>query len=149
MSLSLEPSLSRRILPAAMTTVLAASAGFVLAEEPRLRVQPERVDLGEVPAGATGTLEFTVTNGEDRVVRLVYIFAECDCSFDLPADGTVPPEGSFHLEAHYHLDEAPPGWWEESITLLTDHPRNPEITIPISARVVPENDAVSSNRSGG
>ena len=139
----------RRTLPAVLLTVLAVSAGAAFAGALPLAVTPAQADLGDVPAGSVGVLEFKVENSGDKAARVTYIFAECDCSFDLPAGGSIPAGGTFDFEAHYHLDEAEPGRWEEMITLLTDHPEQGEIRIPITAHVLPNGSGADTYPTGG
>jgi Protein of unknown function (DUF1573) len=105
-------------------------------EEP-LTVTPVSVDLGDLPREAEETLEFVLSNCGNEDIRLTYIYAECDCSFDMPHDGLVPALGAFTLRADFQFQDAKNGRFDELITILTDHPRQQEINIPVTVYVLP------------
>lgn len=117
--------------------ILPPSSQFCLAdaEEKPLSVDPVRADVGDIANGSRKQLEFVISNSSDVAIRLTYIFAECDCSFKMPDRAIVPAAGSFLLTAELIVEGIEEGEFEEVITILTDHPRQQELWIPIEAYI--------------
>ena len=114
-----------------------------------LVVSPGRADLGDIQRGAGGTVEFTITSMDDQDIKLVYIYAQCDCSFVMPHSGVVPAWGEYILEAEYKFDEGEDGWWEEMITIITNHSHQQEINIPVTAFIHSDGGAGNQGILGG
>ena len=114
-----------------------------------LTVTPAAWHGGELPTGTEYDLEFQIRNREPRDIRLIYIHAECDCTLTLPDEGVVPAEGDYRLAVRLSLDGFAPGPLDEAITILTDHPRQPEIRIVVTATVIPAADTGRPDHAGG
>ena len=124
-----------------MVALTLATGGAGAADPDPLLVTPVAADLGVVPAGSVAELEFDVANHGDEAVRLRYIHGECDCTLRVPVAGHVAAGGEFVLRATLDLDGVDAGPFEELITILTDHFRQTELWIPITAQVLASPDA--------
>lgn len=100
-----------------------------------LRVVPAAIDIGAVVADSTRSLQFILFNTGDEAVRLRYIHSECDCTMQVPESGLVPARGQFVLQATLILEGLATGLLDETITILTDQPGQPELNIPVTAYV--------------
>lgn len=100
-----------------------------------LTVSPAEYVGEDWMSGSSHDLVFVLNNTTSEAVQLRYIFAECDCSLILPDQGLVPAEGEFALVAQLNLKDFDEGLLDEVITILTDHPIQREITIPVSGLV--------------
>ncbi len=108
-------------------------ASLAAVESEPLAICPSWGDAGEMMAGSTKDLQFVISNTGEKEVRLIYIFAECDCTLNIPDSATVPAGGKFILRAELSAKDTGPGRLEEQITILTDHPVQNELKIPVSA----------------
>lgn len=102
---------------------------------PPLQITPQAVDLGQLSQESRGSFRLGFVNRTSEAIRLTYLYAECDCSFEMPDRAEVPAAGKIVLDVEYDMTDAEPGRWDEKITILTDHDRLPEITVPITAWV--------------
>lgn len=116
---------------------------------PPLAITPPAVDLGRLAAHARGSFRLGVVNRGSETIRLIYLYAECDCSFEMPDHAEVPGPGRIELEVEYDLRDAEAGRWDETITILTDHDRQPEITVPVTAWVRGWRDSKGLRPDGG
>lgn len=104
-------------------------------EELPLHADPGSWDGGTIPEGTFLDLDFLITNTGSEDIKLNYIHAECDCTLTVPASGLVPAGGSFLLQVQLHVHEFGEGPLDEAITLLTNHPRQSSLRIPVTAWV--------------
>ena len=114
-----------------------ASAAVCLAagDARPLVVAPAKVVIEGMVPGSTRSLEFVVTSTSKKPVKLVYIYAQCDCSLTLSDSGFVPANGQYILHAQLAAGNTDNEQIDELITILTDHPLQKELTIPVSAWV--------------
>lgn len=125
------------------------ATGLAVEDEGPLIISPHVVDAGEMPAGSVKKLEFVVSNTSENIVRLRYIFAECDCSITLPDSGVVPALGSFVLHAELAAGDFVDQQLIETITILTDNVIQKELKIPVSAWVTETRSEDKGFKSGG
>ena len=116
---------------------------------PCLEIDPPAWEGGTLVEGDWQELEFRITNACPEEIRLKYIHAECDCTLTVPDGGAVPGQGDFLLVVQLHLDDFAPGRLENSITIYTDHPGQPVLRIPVTARVKAVQDRSVSSHPGG
>lgn len=128
---------------------IGSAAGQSTPARPPLRITPPAIDLGRVTGHTEGVFRLAVINRTDETIRLTYLFAECDCSFEMPDAAEVPGAGEIVLEVKYDMEKAGEGHWEESITILTDHYRQPEIIVPVTAWVQGRREPRGMRPDGG
>jgi hypothetical protein len=77
------------ILPGALLAVRAAGQ----ASAPRLRVVPELLDMGRIPAGGSKEVAFSLTNPGKLAVRVARLDTSCPClKIELPSERLAPGE---------------------------------------------------------
>ena len=124
----------------AMAAVCLAGGDRPVSPAGPLSVEPGFVSIDSLQAGTVERVEFLIRNAGDQAVRLLLISAQCDCSVALPGKGLVPAGGLFALEADLLLADAEPGFFQETITIVTDHPDQGVLSIPIRGTVIGSND---------
>lgn len=124
-------------LAALVAAQILSGTSTCLASDDRapLSVTPSWIDVGDMANGSQRELEFVVSNSSDTDVRLIFIYAECDCSLQVPEGGIVPAHGEYILQAVLTIEGLDKGPFDELITILIDHPRQRELNIPITAFV--------------
>jgi hypothetical protein len=104
------------------------------ANAPVVDIKQTEADLGQLYQGETGTFTFTITNTgkSDLIVRKVATDCKCITSV-IPAPVKKGAKGkvvvSFNSKGR-HRDVV------ETFTLITNDPKNPEITLTLKAKVV-------------
>ncbi len=142
---------TRAIMAIALVVLIPpGSSDSIAADEPGpLTIVPVRFDAGTIHAGSKTDLEFVISNTSEEAIRLIYIHAECDCSLTLPDCGTVPAAGKFVLRAKLTTGKTESGQLAEQITILTDHPVQNELKIPVSAWITEARQSDDLDISGG
>jgi hypothetical protein len=95
----------------------------------------ETYDAGIHQPGDCIHFEIEVCNVTDQDVRLIYIFSECDCNFEMPFRGVVPAVSTWRIPVSFHVDEGRAGTIEERIFLLTDCPDQPKLSFQFVTQV--------------
>ncbi len=144
-------AVSRVIVLFALALPLIAGAAVCKAADEALPlvVVPAQVNIDTMGPGSTRALEFVVTSTSEKPIRLVYIYAQCDCSLTLSDRGVVPAMGQFVLHAQLAADNTGNEQIDELITILTDHPLQTELTIPVSAWITENKPGTTKGTSGG
>ena len=121
----------------ALVLIFIQGAGDGMADDDALPLDivPPSADIGTIHNGSHTELEFIISNTGPEDIRLVYIYAQCDCSLSIPDSGFVPAGGQFVLRGQLKVGEEEIGLLDEQITILTGHPSQRELIIPVTAWV--------------
>jgi hypothetical protein len=113
----------------------------------QLEIRPATRDVGTLLPNEERLLCFEIINHTTGKVDLVYIYTECDCTMDVPVEGTVPAGGKFALLATLKApDAASDGELNEAITILTDYPPQKELRAYVHGHVCRNTHTNSENQ---
>ena len=105
-----------------------------LKEAPKLTLKSAEVDLGNVPLFNTPTAVFTITNKGKKDLIIRRVVRTCTCLTPELAITTIPKGKSADLKVQYSLvNMAGPD--SKTIKLITNDPKNAEITLTVKINV--------------
>ena len=100
-----------------------------------LIITPKILNIEEIKPDEYYEFEFNIYNDSIKVVKLIYIGGECDCTFEMPSKGVVPAKGVFILRVKFNSSEHKNiSELNEKITILTDHPKKKIIEVFIRTK---------------
>jgi len=102
---------------------------------PRIKFEKTTHDFGQIGPGTKHLCEFPFTNVGDRLLKIEDIGRTCGCTvFTLTKRSYSPGEGG-SLRVQYHAG-AVPGTTTKHLTVTTNDPVTPKVTLTIKARIV-------------
>ncbi|MCP3981889.1 MAG: DUF1573 domain-containing protein [bacterium] len=143
-----------RTFPVAAVLAIALVALPAAAEEPpapKLELESEMVDMGDLVHGETGTAEFILRNTGSAPLRIEKAQPGCRCTVASFDEEILPGEAG-KLRATLDTLELPGGEVSRSITVFSNDPGRPRRNLVVRARVLtsvlllPERQVRMSNR---
>jgi mono/diheme cytochrome c family protein len=122
--------------PAASATeaVAAAEAAPAGAAGPRLVLEHTSHDFGEVTQGKIVEHRFPFSNGGDAELRITDVSTPCGCTIGMPDKKVLEPGESSYIDVTYD-SAARSGDVERVVTILSNDPVHPELTLNLHANV--------------
>jgi len=102
-------------------------------DAPSISVVPEDLFFGDVDVYETNTIELEVANHGTEVLMLDSLFTNVNGTRILPPVCSIPPGDSrtFRMDAFFRME----GTYGGELTITSNDPTEPEIILPIRARV--------------
>jgi len=119
---------------------------------PLLLVTQTEIDLGQVPKGSSAEARFELRNAGNADLRVLDVQSGCACTI-ATYDELIPPGGVGYVTATL-LTETLNGQVGQGISLATNDPTSPSITLVVRAevvtavRILPERAIVLRNQPG-
>lgn len=109
----------------------------------RLIADPTTGSVGDLAPRARATAKLRLVNLSDFPITILGSKSSCTCMLvgDLPK--SIPARGRGEVEVAYRAG-AFPGKIQQSVVLLTDNTTSPQVSIPITGRIVAGSESVRS-----
>lgn len=120
---------------AALVALLAALLAPPAAAGPRLAVDPEGFDFGEVRQQRTVSKEFRLVNFGDAALEILRISTSCGCTVVEAGERRVAAGESTRLRVELETREDR-GPVVRTVLIETDDPDRPRVTLELRATVV-------------
>ena len=125
--------------PMRRITALMALMGwsFLAAAAPKARVEPERLDLGNLKASQQSTGTIKIFNDGDAPLEIIKIQASCGCTSVTRPEGEkarIAPGANLELPIAYTAKDKP-GKESSVVVVTTNDPARPALTVPLTAYV--------------
>ncbi len=104
------------------------------AAAPRIRVEPERFDFGDVLPGKTLRKEFTIRNFGNAPLELENVSTTCGCTAALAGAKRVEPGGSTSLRVTFETRRFS-GKVERKVLVRSNDPKTPLLEVTLGATV--------------
>jgi len=125
----------RRAATASLMLLLAATAwAGEAAPAPRIRVEPERFDFGNVLPEKTLRKEFTIRNFGNAPLELENVSTTCGCTAALAGAKRVEPGGSTPLRVTFETRRFS-GKVERKVLVRSNDPETPLLEVRLAATV--------------
>ncbi len=122
------------LLAAGLLLATAAARAGDEAPAPRIRVEPERFDFGDVLPGKTLRKEFTIRNFGNAPLELENVSTTCGCTAALAGAKRVEPGGSTSLRVTFETRRFS-GKVERKVLVRSNDPRTPLLEVKLGATV--------------
>jgi len=123
-----------RAAVAAVAFLLAAAAWAEDAAAPRIRVEPESFDFGNVLPDKTLRKEFTIRNFGNAPLELDNVSTTCGCTAALAGTKTIAPGGSTPLRVTFQTRRFS-GKVERRVLVRSNDPKTPLLEVKLAATV--------------
>lgn len=118
--------------------ILFTGAGQVLADgTPKLVVEPEKFDFGEVEEGVAPKAVFTIRNEGDAQLLIHDVKRSCGCTVTKLESKVIEPGESTTLEATYNSKGRSAGKINKAVTIMTNDPAANSKVVYIVGNVIP------------
>ncbi|MDQ3071660.1 MAG: DUF1573 domain-containing protein [Bacteroidota bacterium] len=108
------------------------------AKAPRVNMPEFEHDFGTITQGEVVSYDFQIFNRGRQDLKILKVKASCGCTATEPAKTLLKPNEASEIKVTYHSD-GKKGLEEKHVTVYTNDPANPVITLKIKANVlVPE-----------
>jgi hypothetical protein len=126
----------RRRAVAALAALLFAAGAWAAddVEAPRIRVEPESFDFGNVLPGKTLRKEFTIRNFGNGPLEIENVSTTCGCTAALAGTKRVEPGGSTPLRVTFQTRRFS-GKVERRVLVRSNDPETPLFEVKVSATV--------------
>jgi hypothetical protein len=124
-----------RGLLVALVVLLSTASVAEEPQGPRIRVEPESFDFGDVLPGRTVRREFRLRNVGDETLVIERISRSCGCTEASTGVSTLEPGESTALVVRLRTPHAP-GPVEEQVVVRSSDPETPLLEIRLAATVV-------------
>jgi len=128
---------------------LLALAGYWLqADPPRIVLEPERFDWGEIPYDRAVTQEFLVKNEGGEPLEILAVTTSCGCTTARVDSDVISPGGTTLLWVTFDptVHEPIVGPVVRFVYLRTNDPDNPEVSLELRATLVEPSKAGEGGR---
>jgi len=125
----------RRVAAVAAALVLVTAAWAEDAPKaPRIRVEPERFDFGNVLPEKTLRKEFTIRNFGNATLEIESVSTTCGCTAALAGAKRVEPGGSTPLRVTFETRRFS-GKVERKVLVRSNDPKTPLVEVKLGATV--------------
>lgn len=129
-------SLSWLILIPLAAAAGCSTASTSAASPAELALEPSKIELGKVPAGAQIPFKCEIRNTGGSPLQILGVVTDCGC-LTPRYPGTVPPDSSAVLEGYFEPQATWSGRIEKKLQIKTNDPKRPEVSLPLIATVIP------------
>lgn len=114
-------------------------SSIVLAQlmQPKLVLQQNSFDFGDIKQGETVAHTFVLTNSGGDLLKITHVQASCGCTAAVPEKNELAPGESTNLPVKFN-STGRMGNQVKTVKVFTNDPQTPEMTITISGNVVKE-----------
>jgi len=129
-----------RLLYACCVLAIAANQSSA-AVGPKIAVDREEYDFGKMETNGKGEHEFVLANRGDEPLTLRRDKSSCGCctcvcDAQLPEQGIIAPGESAKVSLKWRIKQYT-GAFQQSVTLATNDPGRPKVTLAVTGRVTP------------
>jgi len=117
--------------------LFAALASVPASAAPRIEVEPESFDFGEVRQQSTLHKEFRLVNLGDSALEIERVSTSCGCTATQLAETVIAPGSSEILRVSVST-RSDRGRIVRTVIVSSNDPERPRLKIALSATVVPE-----------
>jgi hypothetical protein len=103
------------------------------APAPKVVVDQSRYDFNTLDLASAGSHEFVFSNAGKAPLKLAAGQTSCRCTMSSIEEKEIPPGGSTKVKITWKSNDRP-GPFEQTAKILTNDPKQPEITLTISGR---------------
>ncbi len=122
----------RRVAAVAAALLLATAAGAEDAPAPRIRVDPQDFDFGNVLPEKTLRKEFTIRNFGSAPLEVESVSTTCGCTAALVGKKTVAPGGSTPMQVTFETRRFS-GKVERKVLVRSNDPKTPLVEVKLAA----------------
>jgi hypothetical protein len=105
---------------------------------PKITINPETWDLGEIELGAIKEKIFLIENSGDKDLTIESIFASCGCVSSELSKHEIEPKQTGELKVTYNSLGKPLGRDGKSLFIFSNDPLNPKLEVAITVKIVPK-----------
>lgn len=103
---------------------------------PRISLDKETHDYGQVPYGKTVTQEFTATNTGDQTLHIQQLRSSCGCTKATKAGGSIAPGAKTEITVSFNTDGLRGGRKRQTIFVESNDPDRPTVRLTLLAEVM-------------
>jgi hypothetical protein len=103
--------------------------------KPRLLVQPDSHDFGNIKQGDIVAYTFVVTNGGGDLLKITNVTASCGCTAATPEKNELIPGESTNIKVSFNSAHRK-GKQNKMVKIFSNDPDNPEVKLTVSGNVV-------------
>jgi len=121
---------------------LISSMGFAQLMQPKLVLQQNSFDFGDIKQGETVSHTFVLTNSGGDLLKITNVQASCGCTAAVPEKSELAPGESTNLPVKFN-STGRQGLQKKTVKISTNDPTSPEMTVTISGNVVAGEQSVA------
>jgi uncharacterized cupredoxin-like copper-binding protein len=114
---------------------LISSLSFAQLMQPKLVLQQNSFDFGDIKQGETVSHTFVLTNSGGDLLKITNVQASCGCTAAVPEKSELAPGESTNLPVKFN-STGRQGMQKKTVKIFTNDPQAPEMTVTISGNVV-------------
>jgi Protein of unknown function (DUF1573) len=122
---------------------LYSSMIFAQLFQPKLVLQQNSFDFGDIKQGETVSHTFVISNNGGDLLKISNVQASCGCTAAAPEKNELAPGESTNLTVKFN-SSGRQGMQKKTVKIFTNDPQNPEMVITINGNVV-----LAGENSGG
>jgi len=122
---------------------LLTSFSFAQIFAPKIILQQEEYDFGDITSGEKVSHVFVITNGGGDLLKLADVRPSCGCTAALPEKNELAPGESTNLNVTFN-SEGRMGKQKKLIRIDCNDPEKPEVVLTITGNVILTDDGKSS-----
>jgi len=122
---------------------LYSSMVFAQLFQPKLVLQQNSFDFGDIKQGETVSHTFVISNNGGDLLKITNVQASCGCTAAAPEKNELAPGESTNLIVKFN-SAGRQGMQKKTVKIFTNDPQNPEMVITINGNVV-----LAGENSGG
>jgi len=121
---------------------LISSMGFAQLMQPKLVLQQNSFDFGDIKQGETVSHTFVLTNSGGDLLKITNVQASCGCTAAVPEKSELAPGESTNLPVKFN-STGRQGLQKKTVKISTNDPTAPEMTVTITGNVVAGEQSVA------
>jgi uncharacterized cupredoxin-like copper-binding protein len=114
---------------------LISSLSFAQLMQPKLVLQQNSFDFGDIKQGETVSHTFVLTNSGGDLLKITNVQASCGCTAAVPEKSELAPGESTNLPVKFN-STGRQGMQKKTVKIFTNDPQAPEMTVTITGNVV-------------
>jgi uncharacterized cupredoxin-like copper-binding protein len=114
---------------------LFSSLVFAQLMQPKLVLQQNSFDFGDIKQGETVSHTFVLTNSGGDLLKITNVQASCGCTAAVPEKNELAPGESTNLPVKFN-STGRMGLQTKTVKIFTNDPQSPEMTLTISGKIV-------------
>ena len=114
---------------------LISSLSFAQLMQPKLVLQQNSFEFGDIKQGETVSHTFVLTNSGGDLLKIANVQASCGCTAAVPEKSELAPGESTNLTVKFN-STGRQGAQKKTVKIFTNDPQAPEMTVTITGNVV-------------